>query len=323
VISVGGILAALAVLAVYLVTRQGGDPLVAAPGSVAVIDPARNRVVSVVPAGTTPTSIVAGGGSIWTLNTGDGTISRIDARTRERVKTISVGYGASDIAYADAAIWVANAKDDVLSGVDDTGEVEKMIALGIPHARRRSGALATIALAARGNEIWATGGNGLTTVVVDARRGTVVRRFAGRRGIDADASPVGPDVASGEAGVWATPGTDELVELGARDGSVVQLGGFDGDQGITSVAVAADVWAAGAGVAWQVRPSLARPTATFPAGRGPTGIAVGAASVWTANSLDGTVTRIDPQSGSASTITVGGTPGELVVANGLVWVTVG
>jgi DNA-binding beta-propeller fold protein YncE len=45
--------------------------------------------------------------------------------------------------------------------------------------------------------------------------------------------------------------------------------------------------------------------------------------VWTANSLDGTVSRIDPQGGTTSTIRVGGTPNELVAANGLIWVTVG
>jgi len=75
-------------------------------------------------------------------------------------------------------------------------------------------------------------------------------------------------------------------------------------------------------VVWQVRASPARPSGTFPVGRGPSGIALGAGSVWTANSLDGTVTRIDLPNGTTSTIRVGGTPNELVMANGLIWVTV-
>jgi hypothetical protein len=44
--------------------------------------------------------------------------------------------------------------------------------------------------------------------------------------------------------------------------------------------------------------------------------------VWTANSLDGTVTRIDLRDGTTSTIRVGGTPNELVMADWLIWVTV-
>lgn len=122
--------------------------------------------------------------------------------------------------------------------------------------------------------------------------------------------------------MWATPGTDEVVRLDVPDASGVRLGGFDGDQGVTSVAVGTDVWASGDDTAWQIRPALARLTGTYSVGRGPTGIAVGADSVWTANSLDGTVTRIDPRRGSTSTIRVGGTPSDLVMADGLIWVTV-
>jgi YVTN family beta-propeller protein len=313
----------LGLIVAYLAAARGSDdPLVAESNSVAVIDPATNRVVSVVAVGTTPTSIVAGGGFVWTLNTGEGTISRIDAETKERRSTIPAGYGASDLAYAGGAIWVANASADVVRALDDSGRVDVEVPLGIPHAHRRSGALATVALTRRGDQIWAAGGDGLTTVVVSTRLERVVRRVPGRRGVDADSSPVGPDIASGGAGVWGTPGSDELVRLDGADDAVVQLGGFDGDQGITSVAVGADVWAAGAGVAWQVRPSLARPAGTYAVGQRPTGIALGANAVWTANSLDGTVTRIDPRRGTTSTIHVGGTPNELVFANGFLWVTI-
>jgi len=322
-IAAGAILVVLVLSAVYLATRQGSEPLLAGPGSVAVIDPATNRLVSVVPAGTTPTSIVAGGGSVWTLNTGDGTISRIDSRSRERVRTIPAGYGASDIAFAGGAIWVAHASADVVQVLDDVGNVEDELRLRIPHANRRGGtSLAQVALTSYDGEVWASGGTGLTTVVMSARLRRVVRRIAGSRAIDADTAPAGPDVAVGEAGAWGTPGSAELVRLDGVIRAFVQLGGFGGDQGIAAIAVDRDVWATGADVVWQVRASPARPSGTFPVGRGPSGIALGAGSVWTANSLDGTVTRIDLPNGTTSTIRVGGTPNELVMANGLIWVTV-
>jgi class 3 adenylate cyclase len=322
-ISVAAILVVLGLTAVYLATRQGDDPLLAEPGSVAVIDPGTNRLVSVVPVGTTPTSIVGGGGSVWTLNTGDGTISRIDARSRTRFRTIPAGYGVSDIAYAGEAIWVAHATDDVVRVLDEVGNVEDELRLGIPHANRRSGSLAQVALTAHGAEVWAAGGTGLTTVVMSARLRRVVRRIGGSRAIDADEAPAGPDIAIGDAGAWGTPGSGGRVRLDGAARVFVQLGGFGGDQGIAAIAVDRDVWATGAGVVWQVRGSPARPSGTFRVGRGPSGIALGAGSVWTANSLDGTVSRIDPQGGTTSTIRVGGTPNELVAANGLIWVTVG
>src|SRR4029079_9165196 len=102
----------------------------------AVIDPANNNVVAVIPVGTTPTTIVSGGGAVWTLNTGEQTISRIDASTRQRTRTISAGAVASDIAFADDAIWVANASADTVSVLDEDGGVEKTLRLGIPHNRR-------------------------------------------------------------------------------------------------------------------------------------------------------------------------------------------
>jgi streptogramin lyase len=101
------------------------------------------------------------------------------------------------------------------------------------------------------------------------------------------------------------------------------IGGFGGDEGIASIAVGTAIWVTGAGVAWQVQPALARPTGTFDVGQRPTGITLGTGSVWTANSADATVTRIDTRTGSTAVIEVGGTPNELVFHDGLVWVTVG
>jgi virginiamycin B lyase len=64
--------------------------------------------------------------------------------------------------------------------------------------------------------------------------------------------------------------------------------------------------------------------ARIPIGRGGSGIAAGAGSVWVANELDGTITRIDPGTNHVvETIRVGGSPHDLVVAGGEVWVAKG
>jgi peptide/nickel transport system substrate-binding protein len=57
-------------------------------------------------------------------------------------------------------------------------------------------------------------------------------------------------------------------------------------------------------------------------GNGPTGIALGDGAVWVANSLDNSVSRIDPNRGVVvATIPVGGTPSGVAVGLGAVWVS--
>ena len=317
------VVAAILAVSVYLGTgsSSGSPSVVASPNSVAVIDPANDHVVAVIPVGTTPTTIVSGGGAVWTLNTGEQTISRIDASTRARTRTISAGAVASDIAYADRAIWVADASANTVSVLDESGGVETTIQLGIHH-RRRNFVTPRIVLAAGRGHVWATGGD-LTTVVVDAATRRVTRRNTGFPDVGADGTPAGPDIAIGNAGVWATDGRDELFHVGTSPTETVRLGGFGGDAGIEGIAVGTDVvWAAGAGVAWEVRARPARPTKTFTVGAGPTGIALGAGSLWTANAFDGTISRVRTGSGRTTTIHVGGTPSDLTFANGLVWVTI-
>ena len=58
-------------------------------------------------------------------------------------------------------------------------------------------------------------------------------------------------------------------------------------------------------------------------GDGPVDVAVGAGAVWVANSRDGTVSRIDPQSKKVvATIHVGGSLRGIAVGAGAVWVSV-
>src|SRR5690242_1762434 len=82
------VLVAAVDVAVFVVTRKG--PTAAADATVtrdrvAVIDPAKNRVVDDVPVGRSPTAVVAGYGAVWVLNRGDGTLTHIDARTHKVV----------------------------------------------------------------------------------------------------------------------------------------------------------------------------------------------------------------------------------------------
>lgn len=63
-----------------------------------------------------------------------------------------------------------------------------------------------------------------------------------------------------------------------------------------------------------------RLVAEVPVGNGPGAIAAGAGSVWVGNTLDGTVSRIDPETHDVRTIDVGASPGGLAFGAGSLWV---
>ena len=95
---------------VYALDHHGGSgPLIAKPNSLAVVDPGRNRLVAVVPVGTTPRG-VAVDSSVWVANSGDGTVSQLDSRTFKVVQTIGIGTEATDIATGAGGVWVATGK---------------------------------------------------------------------------------------------------------------------------------------------------------------------------------------------------------------------
>jgi YVTN family beta-propeller protein len=64
-------------------------------------------------------------------------------------------------------------------------------------------------------------------------------------------------------------------------------------------------------------------SAQYAVGRGPTAVIAGGGSVWVANSLDGTVTRIDRERNEVVTISVGGAPASLAFGAGSLWVADG
>jgi len=65
------------------------------------------EVVWSVPVGPKPRFFTAGGGSVWTLNQGDGTVSRVDEKSRKVIATIQVDVpgAGGDIGYGAESVW--------------------------------------------------------------------------------------------------------------------------------------------------------------------------------------------------------------------------
>jgi len=72
-----------------------------------------------------------------------------------------------------------------------------------------------------------------------------------------------------------------------------------------------------------IDPDGGRITKQYGVGRGPGAVATGGGSVWVANRLDGTVSRIDRDRGQVVTIPVGGAPAALAFGAGSLWVADG
>jgi streptogramin lyase len=83
------------------------------------VDAVTGEVLASIPAGPKPRFLTAGAGSIWTLNQGDGSVSRIDERSRKLTATITVGIPGlgGDICYGADSAW-ASVFDIPLSRID-------------------------------------------------------------------------------------------------------------------------------------------------------------------------------------------------------------
>ena len=72
------------------------------------VDPTTNLITDRVNVGPKPRFTTVGAGAIWTLNQGDGTVSRIDVKTRKMITNIALGIpgGGGEIAYGGNVVWV-------------------------------------------------------------------------------------------------------------------------------------------------------------------------------------------------------------------------
>jgi YVTN family beta-propeller protein len=100
--------------------------------TLARIDATDIRVAARGLAGTQPSGVVVGGGSIWVANEGDATVQRFNPDTFEEgaVRTISVGARPSAIAFGEGALWVANASDGTVTKIEPSSGSTRTISVG-------------------------------------------------------------------------------------------------------------------------------------------------------------------------------------------------
>jgi class 3 adenylate cyclase/streptogramin lyase len=319
----GAILFLAAGLAVAIVAfTTGGGSVNVGPNSLAVIDPASNKIADAVDLGFKSNLIAAGEGYVWVVNPKGSTLLKIDPHTHN-VETIGIAVGAGDIPFGlaagEGAVWVAvlrGTEEVVLELGPEVGDLRRTIHYG---GRAVAPLLYRLQpLAVGGGAVWAID-PGLGGVWhINPHTGTA-RKLA--EGLDAIS------LAAGSGAVWVA-GSSGVTEIDAATG--LELGSAS----IASPAPSeTDSIALGSNAIWfttssgqtlsKIDPQSVSTTQTFPVGQGPSGIAVGEGAVWVANSRDGTLSRVDPQSRSTKVIRIGQTPGGLVAAFSAVWASPG
>ena len=82
-------------------------PVPGETGTLTRIDPKTNQATAII-VGPQPRFVTIGAGSVWTLNQGDGTVTRVDAATGKAVASIELGVpgGGGEIAFGEGHVWV-------------------------------------------------------------------------------------------------------------------------------------------------------------------------------------------------------------------------
>ena len=292
--------------------------------SLAVIDPASNRVVDELPVGRTPTEVAVGGGAAWTLSADEQTVSRVDLHTKG-VKTFSTGAVPIDLAANGAAVWVVQGNRQAAKRASyDTVSTPAFVARLDPLSGAGRG-ITPLAVPAGASFRVPPGGliaAGSGAVWVVGRPGWVHRvdgdGVVTQRSLDAFG------IATGDGQVWIRDRRRRAVRLDPNTGRATAHVKLPAGE-LSAIAVGAgSVWLTDpvGGTVWRVEPRRldARTIAVQP---GVDGVAAGAGAVWVTNRAQGTVTRIDPASERvAATISLGGSARGVAVGGGRVWVTV-
>ena len=126
--SAAALLLACAVAVVLLATGGGDED---SPGATTTGPPVGAIDVR-IPVGDSPAGVSLEGDSAWVANEGDGTLTRIDLKTRRpRGKPIPVGKNPRAVATRAGSVWVANFGGASVTRVDaDSGRVVQTIPVG-------------------------------------------------------------------------------------------------------------------------------------------------------------------------------------------------
>lgn len=316
VVVIGAILALVVVVAgvaLVAISREGpAPPSSVSPNAVGKIDASTAELQASIPsAGAGAGPLTWADGSLWVANTISRTVARIDPATNRVSQSVPTDGAPTALASGEGYVWVLNGLDGEVQAIDPrTNRVTATIA--IPEG---SGGIAVGA-----GYVWVTNSLEVTVTKLDPVGGDVVDTI--RLGPPGSGSP--EPIAVGDGAVWVGNGLAPAVwKIDAATDAVVANPGLRGVP--TAIVVSEDgrVWVASydEGLVTAMDPtSLQGPTYQF--GQGPAGIATAPDAVWIVETLDGTVSSIDPSSGTIrSRVAIGDGSMGIELGGGYIWVS--
>jgi DNA-binding SARP family transcriptional activator/ABC-type branched-subunit amino acid transport system substrate-binding protein len=322
----GALLVAVAAAAAgWELAAGSGGHAATAVSAVVVINARTGRIAAPIPSAQTPTSLAFGDGSLWTLSTGDQTISRIDPATNKVVTTFTTGGVPTDLVVGAGALWVENghvAARGSLVGFTIPASVSRLDprsgvpsgVIPLPAASDSTSALLRgaggSALATGRGAVWAIDANGNVDRIDSATR-TVVATVTG---LDVQV------IAASGDDVWVDDGINTLARIDPRTDRITTRITLDTNE-LDGIALGAGaVWVADArdGLVWRVAPGPDTVPRQINLGIGVLSLSFGDGALWAANPFRSTISRIDPVTDVVHTFNVGGTPQALAAGNGTV-----
>jgi peptide/nickel transport system substrate-binding protein len=310
VAALAGVVGAAVAIPVFALGQGGGSASIRAAigDSIAFVDPSTNRLVADVVVGAGPTSLTAGAGAIWVVDTTDGTVDRIDPATRTVRQTVRVGDGPSGITFGDGSIWVSNGLSGTVSRIDAV--TSDVVGAPIPVGNDPAG------IAYAGGAVWVanTGDDTITRIDAATDKPKTLPIAA-------------TELVFGKGTLWASVrATNQVVRIDPSTGEIAaSIAVGNGPSGIAFGR--GSVWVVNSldGTLSKINPETNSVATTIPAlGHGPTGVAVDATGVWVSDRFDGTVARIDPRTNQVVRhVKIGNEPHGLATSGGELIVTVG
>ena len=292
-----GVTAAVIAVAAGIVvsTRSGSDGGTAVPPNAVGRLAADGTLASSAAVGSHPTSVAVGAGAVWSLDSGDGTITRVDLESH-KTRTFSPGMSLGDIAAGRDALWVIDQAGARVARIDSGSlAVNPPVNLGV---RGRSslppgGTAGGQAIAVGGGSVWALGGDLVLYRISESD--SRVTRLAQVRHANT--------LTYGMGALWVVTTDNAVLRVDPSTGRLTRRIPVPADSLSGMAAGAGALWVTDPvdGVVWRIQLGPPRLVMrTIEAGIGAAAVAVGADSVWVVNGADTTVVRIDPVSGRAS-----------------------
>jgi streptogramin lyase len=267
--------------------------------------------------GSQPARLAFGDGHLWTYNGDSQTVYGVDAHTHS-VTTQGIGLSPSDVTTSPSHVWITDPHANVLTDINATSpNIQKRIPLDSRPANPVFAYTGPYQITAEHQRIWVAHQTGF--VVVDGNRDQVITPPHHQL----PPGHLGPaDVAiQGDQRWYAVFGhPPKVVEAAPQHGSVTttQSATCCGDLAIGF----GYTWYASGHHVWKISPAPVSVADVIAVPEDGEAIAIGAGSVWVADTAAGEVLKIDPTTDKVTHIKIGRPLGGIASGAGLIWVTV-